>query len=236
MDGHTQSLGPAHRRWMRLGPTKQNRRSPRETSSKGNSKLVPFFLLIGRLHSTIPLTPKIGGTPLLSLRASAGESVDAPHSYGPHRLVHLSICDRAICVCFVRSFLLFFFFFFFSFVFIIMISQISPASVCRLVALIAPLSFPPAAHTRLFFFTANPSIGQQFASLRRMPFMQIQSRNYRPAAVGRFHVAVDFEVPEGGAADEQVVDAGFGHTLLLELGARVALWKRSKMFVRLALD
>jgi hypothetical protein len=27
------------------------------------------FLLIGRLHSTIPLTPKIGGTPLLSLRA-----------------------------------------------------------------------------------------------------------------------------------------------------------------------
>ncbi len=61
-----------------------------------------------------------------------------------------------------------------------------------------------------------------------MPFMQIQPRNYRPAAVGRFHVAVDFEVPEGGAADEQVVDAGFRHTLLLEFSAGVALWKRRK--------
>ena len=107
---------------------------------------------------------------------SAGESVDAPHSYGPHRLVHLSICDRAICVCFIRSFLSSSSS---SSFFIIMISEISPASVCsRLVALIAPLSFPPAAHTRLVFvfFTANPSIGQQFASHREMLFMQIQPR------------------------------------------------------------
>ena len=46
---------------------------------------------------------------------------------------------------------------------------------------------------------------------------------YRPSAVGRFHVAVDFDVPETGAAYKQVVDSRFGKSLLLEFGARVAL-------------
>ena len=50
---------------------------------------------------------------------------------------------------------------------------------------------------------------------------------YRPSAVGRLHVAVDFEIPEAGAADEQVVDSRLGQTLFLELGARVALSRRN---------
>ena len=42
---------------------------------------------------------------------------------------------------------------------------------------------------------------------------------YRPSSFGGVHVAVNFDVPETGAANEQVVDARFGDALLLELGA-----------------
>ena len=52
---------------------------------------------------------------------------------------------------------------------------------------------------------------------------------YRPSSFGGVHVAVNFDVPETGAADEQVVDARFGDALLLQLGAWIALLTTTKM-------
>ncbi len=53
-------------------------------------------------------------------------------------------------------------------------------------------------------------------------YLKIRS-TYRPSAVGCLHVTVDFDVPETGATNKQVVDARFGQSLLLEFGARVTL-------------
>ena len=56
---------------------------------------------------------------------------------------------------------------------------------------------------------------------------------YRPSSFGGVHVAVNFDVPETGAANEQVVDARFGDALLLELGAWIALFKSVKFIINL---
>lgn len=44
------------------------------------------------------------------------------------------------------------------------------------------------------------------------------NETYRPSSFGGLHIAVNFNVPETGTANEQVVDARFGDALLLQLG------------------
>ena len=59
------------------------------------------------------------------------------------------------------------------------------------------------------------------------------ARTYRPSSFGGFHVAVNLDVPETGAANEQVVDARFGDALLLQLGAWIALFKSVTFIINL---
>jgi hypothetical protein len=107
-DGWTQSLGPAHRHSMR--PPTDNKIGGANDQEKQVQKEIPnwfspilFFSLnfsFNRPPSLYYSTdPKNWRYPSSLSSGSAGESVNAPHSYGPHRLLHLSICDRAICVC-----------------------------------------------------------------------------------------------------------------------------------------
>lgn len=56
----------------------------------------------------------------------------------------------------------------------------------------------------------------------------MNEETYGPSAVGLLHFAVDFEEPEVGAADQQVVDARLLQALFFQLGARIALNYKKK--------
>ena len=60
----------------------------------------------------------------------------------------------------------------------------------------------------------------------------MNEETYGPSAVGLLHFAVDFEEPEVGAADQQVVDARLLQALFFQLGARIALnYKKKTRFI-----